>query len=125
MALKTTLPSLEPPEPATVSMAAVHRVEQALILHRVVPRYQPPITNAATREVAAVPPLPVRPFPTTLPARQSQHFCILCGALVPPWRDACFIHDLRQGRGLPGPARLLPMQEFEHDQRLTLSNGSR
>ncbi len=36
------------------------------------------------------------------------HYCFQCGQPVPPWREDCPWHDLRQGRGLPPPVRLIP-----------------
>ena len=34
------------------------------------------------------------------------HHCILCGAAVPPWRDACAAHEARWGRGMPPAAQM-------------------
>jgi hypothetical protein len=38
-------------------------------------------------------------------------YCYQCGALIPPWREACYKHDTRLGRGLPSAPRLLPLNE--------------
>ena len=201
MEITPTVPTLEPPAPATVAMAAVHRIEDALLLHRVLPRYHT-VTSEATREMAVVglassqatapprsgeacahsaryprflsawavpqPLSPVRSgsevlrsvsslpsahlrpiamkrgFPRLISPSpsadaeqgsreatggvggesQPPRFCFLCGAAVPPWRDCCFVHDQRLGRGLPAPARLLPMHEYEIDQQLTVMHPS-
>jgi hypothetical protein len=73
------------PESATVPVRTLPQVTGGLRLQQGVPRYQ--------RSAATSPP----------------SYCFICGAVLPPWRASCFMHDERQGRGLPSPMRLLPL----------------
>jgi hypothetical protein len=62
-----------------------------------------PLPPRATRPLVAPPP------PMALAAHRQIRFCFQCGAVVPPWRATCAIHDRRAGQGLPPRVALTPL----------------
>lgn len=91
----------------------------------VIPRYRPE-DDLATERMPSVLVRQCRQSsaqPTTLRLAPLR-YCFQCGVTIPLWREDCPGHDRRQGRGLPPPPRLVPLEpDVAQAQGLTLPCG--
>jgi hypothetical protein len=82
-----------------------------------------PVPSQQDREATALLPAPVSVLRSVTPTTrrpEPMRYCYQCGAVIPPWRERCFAHELSHGRGLPSPVRLEPILNDDITARSTL-----
>ncbi len=72
----------------------------------------PAVRHDPELEMTALLPVPATASCSATPTThrpEPMRFCYQCGAVIPPWRESCFVHEQYHGRGLPPPVHLEPI----------------